>query len=43
MCEDDADTAAVKVDDAFAFAQREDDALVESITALRVEQAQLSQ
>ena len=37
-----ADAAAVEVDDVFALAQREDDALIESIGALRVEQAELA-
>ena len=38
-----ADAATVEVDDVFALAQREDDALIESIRAVRVEQAYLAQ
>ena len=37
------DTAAVQVDDASALAAREDDALVESVAALWVEQAEAPQ
>ena len=40
MGEGRADAAAVEVDDVFALAQREDDALIESIRALRVDQAE---
>ena len=39
MSEGGADAAAVEVDDVLALAQREDDALIESIGALRVDQA----
>ena len=43
MGEGGADAAAVEVDDVFALAQREDDALIESVGAVRVEQADLPQ
>ena len=43
MGEGDADTAAVEVDDASASAAGEDDALVESIVALGIEQAETLQ
>src|ERR1700691_384166 len=43
MSEGGADAAAIEVHDGFALTQREDNALVESIGALRVEQARLSQ
>ena len=43
MGEGGADTAAIEVDDGFAMAQWKDDALVEGIRALRVEQAKLPQ
>ncbi len=43
MSEGVADTAAIEVGDVFAMAQRKDDALIESIRALRVEQAKLPQ
>jgi hypothetical protein len=43
MGEGSADTAAVEVDDVFVMAQWEDNALVESIRALRVEQSKLPQ
>ena len=39
MCEGSADAAAVEVDDLFALTQREDDALIESVRAVHVEQA----
>ena len=41
MGEGSADAAAVEVDDVFALVQGEDDALIESIGALRVDQAEL--
>ena len=37
------DTAAVEVDDVYALAAREDNALVESVAALWVEQAETLQ
>ena len=43
MREGGADAAAVEVDDVFALTQREDDALIESVGAVRVEQADLPQ
>ena len=43
MSEGGADAAAVEVHDGFALTQREDNALVESIGALRVEQTRPSQ
>ena len=43
MSEGRADTAAVEVDDVLALSQREDDAPIESIRALRVDQAGSSQ
>ena len=43
MSEGGADAAAVEVDDVFALAQREDDALIESVGAVHVEQARLPQ
>ena len=43
MCEGGADAAAVEVDDLFALIQRKDDAQIESIRALRVDQAGISQ
>jgi hypothetical protein len=43
MCEGGADAAAVEVDDVFALAQREDDALIESVGTVHVEQADLPQ
>jgi len=43
MGEGDAGTAAVEVNDTSALAAREDDALVESIVALRIEQAETPQ
>ena len=43
MREGGADAAAIQVDDVLALAQREDDALIESIGALRVEQSDLPQ
>jgi hypothetical protein len=43
MSEGGADAAAVEVDDLFALAQRKDDALIESICALVVDQAGFSQ
>ena len=43
MGEGGADAAAVEVDDVLALAQRKDDALIESIRALRVDQADPSQ
>ena len=42
MCECSADAAAVEVDDVFALTQREDDALIESVGAVHVEQARLA-
>jgi hypothetical protein len=41
MCEGRTDAPAVEVDDLFALIQREDDALIECVRALRVEQAGL--
>ena len=41
MGEGGADAAAVEVDDVLALAQREDDALIESISALRVDAGRL--
>ena len=38
-----AKTAAVEIDDGFVLAQWEDDARVEGIRALRIEQAELPQ
>ena len=38
-----ADAAAVEVDDLFALAQRKDDALIESICSLGVDEAGFSQ
>src|SRR5665213_1653874 len=43
MSEGSADAAAVEVDDLFAFSQRKDDALIESVGAVRVEQSGLPQ
>jgi hypothetical protein len=43
MSEGGTDTAAVEVDDASALAAREDDAPVEGVAALRVEQAETPQ
>src|SRR5665811_913337 len=43
MREGSADAAAVEVDDGITLQPREDDALIESIGALRVEQARLPQ
>ena len=39
MGESAADTAAVEVDDVLVLTQREDDALIESIRTMRVDQA----
>ena len=39
MCEGSADAATVEVDDLFALTQREDDALIESVGTVHVEQA----
>src|SRR5271165_5374058 len=43
MREGSADVAAVEVDDVFALAQREDNALIESVRSVHVEQANLPQ
>jgi hypothetical protein len=43
MREGSADAAAVEVDDVFALAQREDNALIESVGSVHVEQANLPQ
>src|ERR1035441_9509777 len=43
MREGSADAAAIEVDDLVAFSQREDNALIESVGAVRVEQSGLPQ
>ena len=43
MSEGGADAATVEVDDVLALTQRKDDALIESIRALRVDQADCPQ
>jgi len=43
MCEGSADATAVEVDDVFVLAQREDNALIESVRSVHVEQANLPQ